>query len=86
VGLARPGPGISQRAAKPLDHRDSGVGWSGDTAILLQRVMPLAKILGNGHGRAKLNGPRVAGARSLPASSQAFGVGPPEKFQALEIF
>jgi len=26
--------------------RQSGVGWSGDTAILLQRVMPLAKILG----------------------------------------
>jgi len=23
-----------------------GRGWSGDTAILLQRVMPLAKILG----------------------------------------
>ena len=25
----------------------------------------------NGHGRANLNGPRVAGARSLPASDQA---------------
>ena len=32
--------------APPLEHRQSGVGWSGDTAILLQRVMPLAKILG----------------------------------------
>jgi len=35
----------SVNAPPPLDHRDSGVGWSGDTAILLQRVMPLAKIL-----------------------------------------
>ena len=35
----------SVNAPPPLDHRDSGVGWSGGTAILLQRVMPLAKIL-----------------------------------------
>tara|TARA_B100000963_G_scaffold158432_1_gene137888 strand:+ start:436 stop:615 length:180 start_codon:yes stop_codon:yes gene_type:complete len=35
----------SVNAPPPLEHRDSGVGWSGDTAILLQRVMPLAKIL-----------------------------------------
>ena len=38
------GSGISQRAAAAV-HRDPGVGWSGDTEILLQRVMPLAKIL-----------------------------------------
>ena len=35
----------SVNAPPPLDHRQSGVGWSGDTEILLQRVMPLAKIL-----------------------------------------
>jgi len=35
----------SVNAPPPLEHRQSGVGWSGDTAILLQRVMPLAKIL-----------------------------------------
>jgi len=35
----------SVNAPPPLEHRDSGVGWSGDTEILLQRVMPLAKIL-----------------------------------------
>lgn len=30
----------------------------------------------NGHGRANLNGPRVAGARSLPASDQAISKEP----------
>ena len=30
----------------------------------------------NGHGRANLNGPRVAGARSLPASDQVISKEP----------